>query len=139
MQFMHTAFVNASQPFSREPGPMDLKGSDTIHHEQPNSRKRRIRCFSPGPTQGESSSSRAPDPPMLRRRRTSRAGAEDDDPQGEEDLQIIGQELVAVEAQPDAPRRDGLGPRDCRSRWRKASQHTHQKHHGQTGHRNRFD
>ena len=46
---------------------------------------------------------------MLRRRRTSRAGAEDDDPQGEEDLQIIGQELVAVEAQPDAPRRDGLG------------------------------
>ena len=40
---------------------------------------------------------------MLRRRRTSRAGAGDDDPHGEEeDLQLIGQELVAVEAQPDA-------------------------------------
>ena len=45
---------------------------------------------------------------MLRRRRTSRAGAEDDDPQDEEAHQIIGQEMVAVEVQPEAPRRDGL-------------------------------
>ena len=45
---------------------------------------------------------------MLPRRRTSRAGAEDDDPRDEEDLQLVGQELVPTEGQPEAPRTDGL-------------------------------
>ena len=59
------------------------------------------------PTQGDSSSSRAPEMAMLRRRRSSRAGA-DDEELHQEDLQLVGQELVPAFQQPVAPGRDGL-------------------------------
>ena len=59
------------------------------------------------PTQGDSSSSRAPEMAMLRRRRSSRAGADDEEPH-QEDLQLVGQELVPAFQQPVASGRDGL-------------------------------